>query len=232
MSAWNSLAWAGAARTLRAPTLWLWGAGLAAAWPLALALTPLGTTTKGSSGSGLASEVAYLSILVGVSFGLLQLPRLGWLLAPQTPARRTGLQAAALVGYALPLVLAGVLPGAFLVQDGSAALELGLRSALALAHLVALALALMQLSIEAWVRAACLPALSWLLPALLGSASGTGAGLLWLLGCPSLQIPPSESVSGGALWKGEMGPIIGLTLAALLLAERRSPYSNALRHSG
>ena len=87
-------------------------------------------------------ELAFLSIILGVSLGVGQLARSSWFLERTDPARRIAAESGALAGAALGLLLAAFAPALFLAPQLADPLDprrLG-AIALTLAHVIAIGL--------------------------------------------------------------------------------------------
>ena len=207
-------------RTLREPLAWGLAVVGALAWPALARLAPIGISSSEGGSLALVYEVAFIALLVGGTLGLSRAARVDPLLARATPRTRLAATAAVVATSAtlwallagLPPFLLGVLDP---VGEGSGAL-LGL--GLAALQLAALGAALAAAPLPAPARSLGLPLLAWWVPALLGT-SLLARWTASLLDVQATLIPPPTGWSPAAL-ATRIGPMMGLYLAALLLAER------------
>lgn len=219
----------------RRPATWALAGLLAVGWPAILTFGRLGITTRDGPSSRHFYELAFISALLGASLGVATLARGSWLLERASPTRRLAAEAGGLVGaIALPFA-AAVLPAAFLAPRAAGLGAATLPLAATLAHLVALGLLALRCPAPHGLRGLVLPALAWVLPALLGAPtqgrldSGLRAAATGLFdaarhGRLGLELGPDMAHRWGA-WL----PISALVGAAWLLAER-APSVHALRH--
>jgi len=212
----------------RQPLVWLGGALLAALWPLVVMFTPLGLTTGGGAERELLYEVAFISLLLGQLVGMVLLERAGWILESVTGRRRLVTELAALT-TAAGLLLAAALAGTLLTAEGRALLDTELlrRVCLSHLHLAGVSLLLMRAPARPVVLLVGLPALTWALPAFLGSEGWLGRSVSHILGATRHLTIPLEVHQAGAHWGLGLLPIIGLIGTALALSR---PGLHALRH--
>lgn len=212
----------------RQPLVWLWGALLAVLWPLVVMFTPLGLTTGGGAERELLYEVAFISLLLGHLVGLALLERGGWFLESVAPRRRVATELAALTAAA-GLLLAAALSGTLITESGRAALDTQLlgRTALSHLHLSGVSLLLMRAPGRPVLRLLGLPALTWALPAFLGSRGFLGRSVSHILDATRHLTFPLEMDPAGAHWGLGLLPIMGLIGTALAMSR---PGFHALRH--
>lgn len=212
----------------RQPLVWLGAVLLAGLWPVVVLFTPLGLTTGGGAERELLYEIAFVSLLLGHLVGLALLERGGWFLDLVAARRRLATELTAL-STAAGLLLIAALAGALIAPAGRAALggDLFWRAALSHLHLCGVSLLLLRAPGRPVIRLLGLPALTWALPAFLGSQGFLGRSVSHIFDATRHLAFPLDMDPVGAHWGAGLLPIIGLIGTALALSR---PGFHALRH--
>ncbi len=218
-----------ALRLMRHPATWLWVALLAAVWPTIAALTPVGLTTDSATEARAIYEVAFIACAVASLAALAIHLNADAFLAPLSPLQRATVEVsghlAAGIVFVVPLLIAAYAVGAPTASFVPTRLPLG--ALLTQLHLAGLAIALSRVPLPRAALLAVLPALAWLLPALLPDRGGLWAGVRHVLDCARHLDFLAERPGSGAHRIADSLPIIGLLGIGLLLPRQ---LTHALRH--
>lgn len=184
---------------VRSPLPWIALLLAAAAWPLALLLSPLATTLTGGNARHLSYNVAFMACLVGAVYADRRLGELRWILTRFSGPRRATLALAAIAAGALLPALFTLIPLAATRTPP----PLGVLAALALTalHMSALLGLMAEIGFSPSARSVGLLLLALLPPALTPSDAGP-------LGFLSILLDP---LGGGAI-----GPLNFLMSSAQL----------------
>ncbi|MFT7669834.1 MAG: hypothetical protein ACI8X5_002541 [Planctomycetota bacterium] len=200
---------------LLSPLGWLWIVVSLSAIPLLDVLTPGSTLGHGQSLTNLFSQLTFLAGIGGAMLAVSALHSNRWVLTRCGTVKRLFSQGSAVTLASITgasFVAAGSLWG---IQespiDSPVIGAIGISSL----HLAAMAILLLQLPRLIRYPAVLLPAIAWLLPALLSPTGAIGKILILALDArcdPNLLRDPSL-----ALLQGTAAPIISLTIGAILL---------------
>jgi hypothetical protein len=197
-------------RILREPIGWLGALLAASAWAVMDRLAPVGLTTSSASGAAAAYQIAFLGALAGAALALAPLGEAAWYLSRAGWARRVAARGAGvLAAAALGAALAAALPALRGPSAGVDRAHLVRASGLVALHLAALGALLLRTPLNGVLRAVCLIALAWCLPAAVRGSVGPG----WL---PWALVDVTQHL-GRAGFAGHVVPILAAWLAAVLL---------------
>ncbi|MDP6762690.1 MAG: hypothetical protein QF860_07485 [Planctomycetota bacterium] len=215
--------------TLRRPVAWAAAAACLGAWALARALGPGGGTEVGAE---TLYDVAFLAALAGAVLALGSLGECAWILARAATPRRLGARAARrLAGAGGAASLALLVPYSLALSGAPLAAGVPLGAPLALgvlgagAHLALVGALLLNAPLSTPSRLLALPALTWLLPALLDGEGAWWGRLARLLDASRhLEV----AAAGGRGWSDGVLAVAALALIAWSLsvrpaATRKSP---------
>ncbi len=234
MTLYSLARWA-LARVVSLPWFWLWFVLLGTLGPGARMFFPLATTTRSEQGDALVYELAFLAILAGAIAGSQILQEAPYVLAPLDPLRRIGVETAIQSTTVAAFLVAGLVPLMLMKVEVGSVLPARLAGGVFLTHLHVLAVSvlLLRIPIPPTARLLLLPALVWVVPAILDARTGA---LGWVVGL--LDSRASLSRPGAALERKDdllttlfaLRPTAALFLAAALLRPPTLPH--ALRHPG
>ena len=209
-------------RLLGRPIAWFWLLGCLALWPAMVVFSPVAVTLGPEDASRLASEVAFLASLGGVTLALSCLGESEWMLRRVAPARRYAAQALGmLTGGAVGIAASLLIPLALGRPLEFAWGEILTASILTTGHLVGGGLLLLRIPMGQVQRSLLLPLAAWVLPSLVDPQVAIGRWAATLLRADrdlELFRDPSLGELGASL-----APIVLLWLCAALLEGRPAP---------
>jgi hypothetical protein len=220
MTLWTLMTWLGR-RCLGQPLAWLFIVICASAPSLSLALGPVGVASDFGRVHGSIYEVAFVSAMAGVLWGMGRLEEITPLLRRVVPVRVLAIEVLVLALPAAVCVAMTLVPNLLIAPRATAIWTQAWPGALwPVAHLVAIALLLRKLPLASEVRSIALPTLAWVVPALLDSSSPVTRTMKTVLDATQ-DLPPQATA---VPWTASVAPIIALVLLAssLDLLRRRA----------